>query len=315
MKPTLPEEREFEEQGAEVSRRYREAAGDEPSARVDAAILEAARREAARPAVVRNWQAPAAVAAVLVIGVSVSLLTREGIDPLPPLEHAAKQSELARPAAPSLAMKPESAPKSKLDLRSRPSRDRGERADREAEVRPGEQAFIGQSADVSRTPEPGMVAPGMVAPGMVAPGVAAPAPAPAQQVDAPSATAAAQAPVAQAPSQNPPAAESRAESSSRENSSGVRALQEKPAAEKKALADAPEELRAKSLRKEQAVGAAAPAVQPPPEQWLRSIEEMIRNGRQAEARVQLAEFRKRHPDYRLPEALQVFERDTAPPHK
>lgn len=297
MKPMLPEDREFEER-AEVSRRYREAADEEPSARIDAAILEAARREAARPAVVRNWRTPAAVAAVLVIGVSVSLLTREGIDPLPPLDQTRRQAEVARPAAPTLAMKADPAPKGKPDLQSRPSRERSERADREAESRAGEEALVGRSTGADQaTP---------------APAVAAPVPPPAQQFDAPVATA--QAPAAQQPSANPPAAQSRVEGALRENS-GEKAPQGKPAEEKKALADAMQEGPAKSLRKEESAAAVAPAMRASPEQWLRAIGDMVRGGRQTEARAQLAEFRTRYPGYRLPEELLAFERQVAPATK
>lgn len=298
MKPTLPEDREIDADGAEVSRRYREAATEEPSARIDAAILDAARREAQRPIAVRNWQMPAAVAAVLVIGVSLSLLTREGLDPLPPLDQSPSQAEVAKPAAPSLAMKADPAPKGKFDSLSRPSRDRGERVDREAEIRSHEEALAGQSAGASPSKPPA---------------VAAPAPPPAQQFDSP--VAAAQAPAARERSENHPVAQSRMEETPGDNSSEKRALQEEPVAEKKALADAAEASRARSLRKEESVAAVAPAVQQPPEQWLRNIEEMIRSGHQAGARVQLAEFRKRYPDYRLPDALQAFEREAAPAAK
>jgi hypothetical protein len=298
MKPTLPEDREIDADGAEISRRYRETAREEPSARIDAAILEAARREAGRPVIVRNWQVPAAVAAVLVIGVSLSLLTREGLDPLPPLDQSPSKAEVAKPAAPSLAMKADPAPKGKFDLQSRPSRDRSERVDREAEIRPHEEAPAGQSAGASPSQ---------------APAVPAPAPPPAQQFDAP--VAAAQAPAARERSENSAVAQSRMEGTPLESSSGERALQEKTVAEKKALADAAEASRARPLRKEESVAAVAPAVQLPPEQWLRSIEEMFRSGQQAGARVQLAEFRKRYPDYRLPDALKAFEREAAPATK
>lgn len=298
MKPTLPEDREIDQEGAEVSRRYREAAREEPSARVDAAILEAARREAGRPAIVRNWRTPAAVAAVLVIGVSVSLLTREGVDPLPPLDQSRRQADVAKPAAPSLAMKSEPAPAARLDLRARPSRDRSERADREAAVRPGEEAFADQPAGAGQSPVPE---------------VAASAAPPAQQFDAP--VAAAQAPSLQeSPSDKPSAARSGAESSTGESAVAGNAATQGLIQEKKALADAQEEsrARAKSLHKEESVAAVAPAARQSPEQWLRSIEDLIRNGRPADARLQLAEFRKRHPDYRLPDTLQAFEREAAP---
>lgn len=280
MKPTLPEDREIDREGAEVSRRYREAAGEEPSARIDAAILAAARREAGRPAIVRNWRTPAAIAAVLVIGVSVSLLTREGIDPLPPLEQSRGQADVAKPAPPSLAMKSEPAPKAGLDLRSRPSRDRSERANREVEVRPGEEA---QSAGEVQSPVPEAAAPAGTAQG------------PSLQ----------ESPADKLPSAEPGATRPTEEKSLAE---GYRPQ------EKKALADAQQEVRAQAerLRKEELVAGAAPAVRQSPEQWLRSIEDLLRNGRPADARSQLAEFRKRYPDYRLPEALQAFEREAAP---
>jgi hypothetical protein len=39
-----------------------------------------------------------------------------------------------------------------------------------------------------------------------------------------------------------------------------------------------------------------------PEQWLQGIADLRRQGRHEEADRELAEFRKRHPDYRIPEA-------------
>jgi len=66
MKPTLPEDRELETMGSEVSERYRAGAQDEPPARLDAAIQAAARREVTQPPLRRNWQMPASIAAMLV---------------------------------------------------------------------------------------------------------------------------------------------------------------------------------------------------------------------------------------------------------
>ena len=46
-----------------------------------------------------------------------------------------------------------------------------------------------------------------------------------------------------------------------------------------------------------------------PEQWLQGIADLKRQGRNEEAEKQLAEFRKRYPDYRIPEAiLEKFEK-------
>ena len=40
-----------------------------------------------------------------------------------------------------------------------------------------------------------------------------------------------------------------------------------------------------------------------PEQWLQGIADLRRQGRHEEAERQLAEFRKRYPDYRIPDAI------------
>ena len=40
-----------------------------------------------------------------------------------------------------------------------------------------------------------------------------------------------------------------------------------------------------------------------PEQWLQGIADLKRQGRNEEAEKQLAEFRNRYPDYRIPEAI------------
>ena len=283
MKPTSPEEREIEEAAAEVSARYREAANDEPSARIDAAILQAARAEAGRRRVRFDWRAPAAVAAVLVIGVSLSFMTREVIDPLPPLEQKQAETQMARPAAPSLAMKPEPAVKGKMDLGARPSRDRGDRADREAEVRPGtaesvepvpSQAASNRAAEIASPP----------------PAAAAPSP------DASMAAA------REARPQESRVGETLADSAAAKAVSPHEELAEKKAAP----AEEPRRLRA--LRKEEVAGLVAPL---PADEWVRRIETLVAQGRQADARTQLAELRKRYPDYRLPEALRALEPDPA----
>lgn len=40
-----------------------------------------------------------------------------------------------------------------------------------------------------------------------------------------------------------------------------------------------------------------------PEQWLQGIVDLKRQGRDEEAEKQLGDFRKRYPDYRIPEAI------------
>ena len=72
--------------------------------------------------------------------------------------------------------------------------------------------------------------------------------------------------------------------------------------------DGAEEGRARTLAwAPPAPGAATAAKFPeatlPPEAWLKRIAELRKEGREREAQESLAEFRKRYPDYKIPEAL------------
>lgn len=51
-----------------------------------------------------------------------------------------------------------------------------------------------------------------------------------------------------------------------------------------------------------ATDSIAAAAARSPEQWLQQIADLRRQGRHEEADRELAQFRKRHPDYRIPEA-------------
>ena len=65
------------------------------------------------------------------------------------------------------------------------------------------------------------------------------------------------------------------------------------------------DMRAERAVEQKALGLAAAS----PEQWLQGIADLKRQGRSEEAEKQLAEFRKRYPDYRIPEAiLEKFEK-------
>jgi hypothetical protein len=261
MKPMSPEEQELEELSSDLSGRYRAGSTEEPRAHLDAAILAAARREVARSRFTRNWHLPASIAAVLVIGVSLALMTSEIEDPLPPADKSAGvAADKAKQAAPALAMKQEPqarpAPRLGIERETRPSRERSARSDGEADTR---QNLAAERADSVAA----------------APSVAAPAAAPAlRQLEA-AATA-------------------------------------EPAAEQKsALADSAREKRATVvLRKEATAPAGAPA--DAPGEWLKRIGDLLRNGKTAEAREQLAEFRKHYPDYRLPETLRELEVSVKP---
>ncbi len=136
MKPTLPEDREIDEMGAEVSARYRAGAQDEPPAKLDAAILAAARREVRQPRPRRNWQMPVSIAAMLVISVSLVLIVRDVEPPLPTMDQpAAGEARLAKPAPPQLAMRAQPRAKADFYREGRPSRERSGRPDREPPAR------------------------------------------------------------------------------------------------------------------------------------------------------------------------------------
>lgn len=63
------------------------------------------------------------------------------------------------------------------------------------------------------------------------------------------------------------------------------------------------------MRAERTLEKALDLAAASPEQWLQGIADLKRQGRNEEAEKQLAEFRKRHPDYRIPEAiLEKFEK-------
>src|SRR6185503_16721545 len=188
MKQTSPEDRDLEKISSEISERYRPNAQDEPPARLDAAVLAAARREVEQQRRQRNWRMPASIAAMLVIGVSLVFIVRDNEPPLQSLEQpVANEAKLAKAAPPHLAVKPQSRMNSDLH-RERPSRERSARPDREPILR-DEMAAAPDSAARDKA-----------AAGAAAPSVQAPATAP---VQAP-ATAPVQAPAA-APVQAPAA--------------------------------------------------------------------------------------------------------------
>jgi hypothetical protein len=265
MKPTSPEDHELEKMSSEVSERYRAGVEDEPSARLDAAVLAAARRELEQPRQRRNWQMPVSIAAMLVIGVSLVLLVRDNEPPLPSLDRpAADEAKLAQPAPPQLAMKTQ--PKARADYlrEDRPSRERSTRPHREPIVQE-EMAAMPENAASGES---------------VQPASAPPAPAPAA-----------------------PAMAGRAKTVEQERSRIGESAEVSPSKKAKALGDAATESRvsAQTSRKED---SAPGLVQP--QDWLRKIDDLLRDGKDADAREQLLGFRRQFPNYPLSERLQAL---------
>lgn len=155
-----PEDKEIEQLRAEVSAAYRATADAQPTAGVDAAILDAARREARRPRR-RAWQVPAAVAAVLVLGVTLALRMRDdfgGLPPPAPAQKPAASTAPARPAAPDARGEAAGVPaqERKAEAMDRPSRDRMERPERQAEVRIAPQAPAAPPSELAARPAPSL---------------------------------------------------------------------------------------------------------------------------------------------------------------
>ena len=82
---------------------------------------------------------------------------------------------------------------------------------------------------------------------------------------------------------------------------------ESVAEQKSMVADSAQGQRATAALSKKAAPSSSDAPASAPEEWLKSIEDLLRNGKTVQAREQLVAFRKRHPDYRLPEALRELE--------
>ena len=321
---------------------YRAAGEDAPPAALDAAILAAARREAgARPrpagyAFGPSWRVPVSIAAVLVLSVSLVTLMREEAPELtqppragPPaadLERkpAATTEPGAATASPGfvpdeprskrIGLKPPS-PASSPGLGMRQpagSAERGASASREImadrlEADSSAPAALAKRRDArSNVLQESSEKPAPASP----PRQAAPISPPAESIAPPSAPA----PVASGVMENKTQIRSQAANvDSAKRESRFRAVPEPaPFAEKQA-GDAPPAPTAADARSAAPAKSASPALgamakperlaELPLEQWLERIVELRKLGKLDEAKASLAEFRKRFPDYRLPDAL------------
>ena len=236
-----------------LARSYRSLAREEPPPALDAAILAAA-RESVRPRARNRWAGPVSIAAVLVLGIGISLrmqLEQPGI-------------ETSVPAAPEMRAK-ESPPEARVpDVKVEAPAKNAASVDRQQAPRP-KLSRTAPAADP--VPQPAAPAKEKDAP--------PPEPLEKKRLDA--------APVAQAFRAEPkPLAE---------------------AAPPAPAAASPPPMRAKG----EAAGAVArdTAKQDADERVteLERIARLRRDGRDAEADKALEEFRRRHPDYRIPEAM------------
>ena len=295
----------------ELKRRYRELATEEPSAVIDAAILARARRR--RPWTAR-WAGPVSIAAVLVLGIGVSLrmqLEQPGIETSAPETRSMESSSgFGLPRTP-----PPPVPATKDEARvdaftaSPPAANAPETMLAQKRVAPAPVAkpkAAPQELKERVAASPALeanVAPTQSAPQVTTSTVATPPP---------------PAPAAAAP---PPAAlgrtfsDERAKSQSSPAAPAAPAIAFAPNPQRPEPAQAP--LRAKreaeSDRAASSAGLAADSgagvralqksvVESDPLRELERIAKLREAGDNTEADKALAEFRKRFPDFRIPDA-------------
>jgi hypothetical protein len=247
-----------------LSRRYRELSRDEPPSAVDAAILSAASR-ALRSRPPRNWAVPMSIAAVLVLGIGVSL--RMQLEQ-PGIETSAPASEQYVPHA---------TPPAPADLATQPSAPQAAPATvAPPAVQPAKRKIASEPKAIAQ--DKAVSAPALRAPAAAA----SPEPRPFADSIAPASPP----PALGAPAQNiVPAAP---------QSGGAVA----PASVPMAPARARSEAGASGTAQTRALMKSAIGVQAAE---LDRIARLRSEGRHAEADKALEEFRRRYPDYRIPE--------------
>ena len=279
------------ERDPRLDRLYRAAAREAPPARLDAAILAAARREVgARPralaSTLRNWHLPVSIAAVVVVTVSLVILVKEEsgeqIVQAPP-------PTVAQPAGPALQPAPAKAEREAVQPRAAtPAPQRRESRDDASSP-----AALAKLADNAR-PEPGQ--PAVSGAGAVA------MPQHASKPD--TAAKALPEPFRAAPRvAEERAALPAADAVTAGRISGTPAVPSEPVAARSAE-EAPQ---AKAMARVMAAKPAERDRQPvwqdfekePPQKWLVRIEELERQGRAAEAEEMRSEFKRRFPEHPL----------------
>lgn len=273
-----------------LSRHYRSLAHEEPSRALDSAILAAARARAGRSRMQR-WAGPLSIAAVLVLGIGVSLrmqMEQPGIETSMPATEApptrapeakrdattrdgAMRDESRQDASPSAPVPAQQGAPAPMPTRTKdapvqkakatPAEDLKERA----AAAPGAEANVAQPAPI---PAPSAATAGHLSSDELRPQAPAAMSAPPPAAFAPVRPAA-------EPAQAPMRARDKAESDAGAASSGA---------------------GARDLRKSLATET----------DFLRELERIAKlreSGDHAAADRALGEFRRNHPDFRIPEAL------------
>lgn len=306
---------EHDHRDSELSHIYREGGWPEPRRQIDQAILAASRSAARRErSFARRWAPPFALAATVVLSFTVFMkVSEETPDTL--LDPSTFQRRPAAPAeAPRSAERPEPAAAAKAAPapKPRPAQQAAKPAESLA-ARKSAPAPKPAAAPAPTAPQPFVPAP-KLAPVESATNATRPAPQPAPAVS----VLKKEAPAAMRADRLEPRPEARSE--------GLRALE--PATVREAARSAPAQAPSSPP------ATVGPLAQPPtpaaagaastasgasdaaagivirrstpertPQTWIEDIRRLKGEGRTEEAGRELAEFRKRHPGYTLPEDL------------
>lgn len=317
----MSDEREYRDQA--LSRIYREGAWPEPGRQIDQAILTASRRAArARHPVLWRWAPSLAVAATVVLTSTLVLkVYREQPEVAAPVTAEKPTADLrnrqpalpeAKPAEAKPAPTPPVSVATPQGFSSSMDAGEAERLDRaKRDLGLKELAPAGAPAQAAAKPAPPKAPPALKkeeparadaasTPAPAAPvsvfGAAPPAPKPAPQQAmrmAKPAIPVAQGTTAAAAQPRPEAAQDMMQ---------LRAAPQAPEAMKPAPA-------ANSMASRSAVSgasldtASAKAAERTPQSWIEDIRKLVKEGKSEEAGAQIAEFKKRYPDYTLPEDL------------
>jgi hypothetical protein len=285
----------------EVARRYRELPREEPPAALDAKIRVEARRAVIThpaPLVVptgrRRWYFPVAAAAVIVLAVAVTWqVEREQPDPVASDEFSYKRSEESAPAASPQAP---AVPQEKSAPQRAP-RDAAPKAP-VARSKPAPNATIGIR---------GMTAPEPVAPPGDAGNSGYAEPEARTQQQPPPPQAANEERKERAADAAPPAADAAAPAADASSTLGSIAAGAPRAPPEARAAVSPQAKPAPASPQVRARVEARPlqglGLDEAPAPWLERIAQLRQQGRHDEADKALAEFRKRYPEYKIPDAM------------
>ncbi len=276
-----------------VTRRYRELAREEPGAALDAAILAASRRAVTRRSAASRWGPPLSIAAVLMLAVGVTLNIQHE-------QPGVEYSEPSRPSAPPPAAKPVpemTAPAPQVAPVQSPRREDAQPALRARKAAPStgsrEENFV-------PSPPPAKSAADRVEPAIKEKKDTALSDLSVARTE----SRAFSAPRAEPPA-SPPATISTPAAASAPAAAPVAKTRDTAEMLQNAPAQAPAE-PARAKREGDSRGATSLRVQSAivdPAQELERIARLRAEGRHADADKALEEFRRRHPGFKIPEAM------------